>query len=139
MLLLLLLLKKATARSKTNPSPTNHLFLRSRTGKKGPYAAYYLHLEPGNKSFIGGGLWQPDGPSLDCIRTEIDQNPQDLKNVLMNKNFRRDYFPALKGKATEKDAVTAFCEKNKEGALKTKPRVSFPSSRSKGQMMRGVC
>lgn len=42
----------------------------------------------------------------------------------MDTNFRKDYFPLVKGRA-EKDMVAAFCEKNKESALKTKPRVSF--------------
>ncbi|MDQ6608300.1 MAG: DUF2461 domain-containing protein, partial [Bacteroidota bacterium] len=30
-----------------------------RGGKKSPFAGYYFHLEPGDKSFIGGGLWMP--------------------------------------------------------------------------------
>lgn len=28
-------------------------YYRSRTGKKGPYAAYYLHVQPGGQSLIG--------------------------------------------------------------------------------------
>jgi hypothetical protein len=98
---------------------------RSRTGKKGPYAAYYLHLEPGNKSFLGGGLWHPEGPSLDLLRVDVDQNPQGLKGILTQKNFKRDFFPNIKGKGGEKEIVAAFCDRNKENALKTKPRVCY--------------
>jgi len=97
--------------------------IRSRTGKKGPYAAYYFHLEPGNKSFLGGGLWHPEGPSLQLLRDDIDQNPQGLKQTLLNPRLKRDFFPSLKGRSGEKDVVAAFCDKNKENALKTKPRV----------------
>jgi hypothetical protein len=100
---------------------------RSRTGKKGPYAAYYFHLEPGNRSFLGGGLWHPEAASLELLRDDIDQNPQGLKQTLLNKNLKRDYMPNVKGKGGEKEVVAAFCEKNKENALKTKPRVVYSS------------
>jgi uncharacterized protein (TIGR02453 family) len=30
-----------------------------RGGKKSGFAGYYFHLEPGNQSMIGGGLWMP--------------------------------------------------------------------------------
>src|SRR4051812_13218438 len=32
----------------------------SKGGRKFPGAGYYLHLEPGGKSFAGGGLWVPE-------------------------------------------------------------------------------
>lgn len=31
----------------------------NRGGKKSIYAGYYFHVEPGGKSFVGGGLWMP--------------------------------------------------------------------------------
>ena len=36
----------------------------NKGGKKSIYAGYYFHLEPGNKSFAGGGLWMPMAPEL---------------------------------------------------------------------------
>lgn len=68
-------------------------------------------------------MWHPEGPSLELLREDIDQNPQGLKQILMNKRLKKDYFPSVKGKGSEKETVAAFCEKNKENALKTKPRV----------------
>jgi uncharacterized protein (TIGR02453 family) len=42
------------------------------TAEKGPSSpGYYLHLEPGG-SFLGAGLWMPDGPALTRIRNAID-------------------------------------------------------------------
>src|ERR1044071_4143311 len=44
----------------------------NRGGKKSIYAGYYFHMEPGNKSFVGGGLWMPMPPELKKVRQEID-------------------------------------------------------------------
>lgn len=38
----------------------------SRTGRKGPYAGYYVHCEPGS-CFVGGGLWHPGRSFLSMI------------------------------------------------------------------------
>src|ERR1700679_1155921 len=46
----------------------------SKGGRKFPGAGYYLHIEPGNKSFAGGGLWVPEAPLLKAVRQEIDYN-----------------------------------------------------------------
>lgn len=60
-------------------------------GKKSVYAGYYFHLEPGNKSFAGGGLWMPMVPELRKIRQEIDYNLNEFKNILENKKFVTTY------------------------------------------------
>lgn len=49
---------------------------------------YYLHIEPGNKSFVAGGIYMPDATNLSKIRQEIDYNPEGLKKVLKGKKFR---------------------------------------------------
>lgn len=95
----------------------------SRTGRKGPYACYYVHCEPG-KSFIGGGLWHPDAGQLHKLRASIDERPQRWRRALMDDNFRRTFLP--KAKNDEKSVIKAFTESNKESALKTKPKVSIP-------------
>jgi len=35
-----------------------------RGGKKSGFAGYYLHIQPGNKSMAGGGIWMPEGEQL---------------------------------------------------------------------------
>lgn len=49
---------------------------------------YYLHIEPGNKSFIAGGIYMPDADNLAKIRQEIDYNPEGLKKILSSKKFK---------------------------------------------------
>lgn len=49
---------------------------------------YYLHFEPGDKSFIAGGIYQPDAANLLKIRQEIDYNTKDLKKILTTRRFR---------------------------------------------------
>ncbi len=50
---------------------------------------YYLHIEPGNKSFVAGGIYQPDATNLASIRQEIDYNPDPLKKLFTSQVFRK--------------------------------------------------
>lgn len=63
-------------------------------GKKSIFAGYYFHLEPGNKSFAGGGLWMPMSPELKKVRQEIDYNFDEFTTIINNKNFI-SHFKAL--------------------------------------------
>ncbi|KAI9760581.1 MAG: hypothetical protein M4579_001550 [Chaenotheca gracillima] len=91
----------------------------SRTGRKGPYAAYYVQVAPG-KSFIGGGLWHPDAIPLHSLRRSIDRKPRKIKNVLTDARLRKEFLGGIP--KDENKAVRAFVEHNKESALKTKPK-----------------
>ncbi|KAK3316429.1 hypothetical protein B0H66DRAFT_294663 [Apodospora peruviana] len=100
----------------------------SRTGRKGPYACYYVHVEPG-KCFVGGGLWHPDGQAVQKLRASIDERPQRWRRVLTDPAFCRTFLPdaRIKGKKGGKElweaaVLKAFAESNKENALKTKPK-----------------
>lgn len=59
----------------------------NKGGKKSIYAGYYFHLEPGNKSFAGGGLWMPMPPELKKVRQEIDYNFDEFQGILNSKKF----------------------------------------------------
>ncbi|KAL2131751.1 hypothetical protein VTI74DRAFT_4651 [Chaetomium olivicolor] len=126
----------------------------SRTGRKGPYACYYIHLEPSH-CFIGGGLWQPDASALAKLRASIDERPRRWRRVLNDPDFKQTFLdispssePSKKGRrggkktATsgtggadgdteggEEAAVRAFAERNQEGALKTRPKGFHPEHR----------
>ncbi|KAM7202517.1 Conserved hypothetical protein (DUF2461) domain containing protein [Rhypophila sp. PSN 637] len=86
------------------PYKPNYGAAWSRTGRKGPYACYYLHLEPGGKCFVGGGLWHPPADMIAKIRTSIDTKPKKWRQVLMDANFRDVFLggatppPKVKGK-----------------------------------------
>ena len=68
-----------------------------RGGKKSGFAGYYLHLEPGNKSMIGGGLWMPEATSLKKVRQEIDYCYDEFSKIINNPAFKKPYGDLEKG------------------------------------------
>jgi uncharacterized protein (TIGR02453 family) len=68
----------------------------SRGGRKAPDAGYYVHIQPGGKSFVAGGLWMPEGPLLKSTRQEIDYNFKEFQSILNKTSFKKLY-PKLEG------------------------------------------
>jgi uncharacterized protein (TIGR02453 family) len=60
-------------------------------GKKSLLAGYYFHLEPGGKSFVGGGLYMPEANQLQKVRQEIDYNWAAFTGILQAKSFVKTY------------------------------------------------
>ncbi|KAI1493390.1 hypothetical protein F5X96DRAFT_621655 [Biscogniauxia mediterranea] len=87
----------------------------SRTGRKGPYACYYVHAEPG-RCLVGGGLWQPDGEALARVRASIDERPHRIRRVLLDPAFRRTFLPDAGSEGGKKKKK----EKNTKGKGKGK-------------------
>lgn len=109
-----------------NPQPYKNHFSAafSRTGRKGPYACYYVHIEPGGNCFVGSGLWHPDAAPVALLRADIDQRPERIRDILTSSEVRKYIFGGVSKDA--KKAIKAFCKHNQENALKTKPKV-WPS------------
>lgn len=63
----------------------------TKGGKKSIYAGYYFHLQPGEKSFVGGGLWMPAAPELKKVRQEVDYSFPELKKIINNPSFKKTY------------------------------------------------
>lgn len=63
----------------------------NRGGKKSIYAGYYFHLQPGEKSFAGGGLWMPDATELKKVRQEIDYCFPEFKQIINDSSFKKTY------------------------------------------------
>lgn len=61
----------------------------SPNGKMEQEPGYYIHIQPGNKSFIAGGMYMPEPGNLAKIRQEIDYNPDKLLKVLNDKKFKK--------------------------------------------------
>lgn len=59
-------------------------------GKLDQEPGYYIHIEPG-KSFVAGGLYQPDAAHLARLRQEIDYNGEKLKAILKERSFLKDF------------------------------------------------
>jgi len=62
-----------------------------REGKKSGFAGYYLHIEPGNKSMAGGGIWMPEAAQLKKIRQEIDYSWDEFQDIIHQKDFKKIY------------------------------------------------
>ncbi|MBL7857324.1 MAG: DUF2461 domain-containing protein [Cyclobacteriaceae bacterium] len=63
-------------------------------GKMIQEPGYYIHLEPGNKSFLAAGMYMPDAEHLAKIRQEIDYNAKTFLKILSDKKFKK-YFSGL--------------------------------------------
>ena len=73
------------------PYKTNMGASLNRGGKKSVFAGYYFHLQPGGKSFTGGGLWMPMAPDLKKVRQEIDYCLEEFTDIINHKNFIKHY------------------------------------------------
>lgn len=57
-------------------------------GKK--LSGYYLHIEPG-KSFLAGGVYQPESSVLKTLRQEISANGEEFLKILEQQDFRNNF------------------------------------------------
>jgi len=48
---------------------------------------YYLHIESGNKSFVGGGFWSPNKDDLQRVREEINLDASEIREIINSKSF----------------------------------------------------
>ena len=101
------------------PYKTHFSAAWSRTGRKGPYAGYYVQVQP-NGSFVGAGVWHPEAPPLALMRKDVDLKSHKIKAVLTAAELRKKFFGGIAN--DEKKAIKAFVNMNTENALKTKPK-----------------
>lgn len=72
------------------PYKTNLCATFSRGGRKGEFAGYHLQFEPGNRSFVAGGRWQPNKHHLATMRkhflddTELGQKLKHVVRLLVS-------------------------------------------------------
>lgn len=59
-------------------------------GKGNKISGYYLHVEPG-KSFLAGGVYQPEPSVLKEIRKEISMNAKEFQEILQQDDFRNNF------------------------------------------------
>ena len=85
-------------RFSTNKSPykTNIGMSFTKGGKKSMYAGYYLQIQPGDESFVAGGLYMPPTEIVKKVRDQIDYNPKEIEKIIGNKTFIK-YFDKISG------------------------------------------
>lgn len=49
---------------------------------------YYVHIQPGNESFLAAGFWQPNKEDLLRIRKELELDASEFKNVIDHITFK---------------------------------------------------
>lgn len=78
------------------PYKTSYSAYFAEGGRKSTKAGYYLHIEPGNKSMLAGGMYMPMPEELKKIRQEIDYNGEEFTGILSQPDFVK-YFDNLSG------------------------------------------
>lgn len=101
------------------PYKTHFSAAWSRTGRKGPYAGYYVQVQP-RGSFVGAGVWHPEAQPLALMRKDVDLKSHKIKAVLTAPELRKEFFGGISN--DEKKAIKAFVGMNTENMLKTKPK-----------------
>ena len=76
--------------SKDKTPYKTHFGVSLGMGKGKKISGYYLHIEPG-KSFLAGGVYQPESSALKEIRKEISLNGKEFLAILEQKNFRNNF------------------------------------------------
>lgn len=76
--------------SKDKTPYKSHFGVSLGMGKGKKISGYYLHIEPA-KSFVAGGVYQPESSVLKEIRKEISANSEDFLKVLEQKDFRNNF------------------------------------------------
>lgn len=73
------------------PYKTNFSAVISSGGRKDFRAGFYISIEPGNKNYMGGGIWQPEAKNLAAIRQEVDYNYDEYKKITASKVFSKTF------------------------------------------------
>ena len=76
--------------SKDKTPYKTHFGVSLGMGKGKKISGYYLHIEPG-KSFLAGGVYQPEPSVLKEIRKEISLESQEFLKILEHTNFRNNF------------------------------------------------
>jgi uncharacterized protein (TIGR02453 family) len=71
------------------PYKTNLSAGISPGGKGMGVPGYYFQVEPGNKSIVAAGMYQPSPENLAKIRQEIDYNGEQLTQILKERKFKK--------------------------------------------------
>ncbi|MBQ0117845.1 MAG: DUF2461 domain-containing protein [Flavobacterium sp.] len=69
----------------------NYFGLHIARSKPKLRGGYYLNIEPGGHSFVGGGFWEPDAADLLRIRKDIARDPSELRAILAHPDFVSEF------------------------------------------------
>ena len=87
-------------------------FTRATTERRG---GYFLGIQPGNKSIIAGGFWNPESTDIKRVREELALDPSDFRKIINAKKFK-DLFGQLEGQSL-KNIPRGFDKESPAGDL----------------------
>lgn len=76
-------------------------------GRKSTKAGYYIHIQPHNETFAGGGVYMPQPDQLKAIRQEIYYNYPEFCSIIENPDFVK-CFKSISDFGRLKKAPTGF-------------------------------
>ncbi len=65
-------------------------------GRKSGRLGYYIQLQPGDRSFVAGGLYEPSPDQLARFRQAVARDASGLKKIVKSRGFVRN-FGAIQG------------------------------------------
>ncbi len=71
-----------------DPYKTNFGIEIAPWGRRSGFPSFYIHIEPGNHSFIGGGLYMPGKNITTAIRKWIDIHGKQFQKIIKNTEIR---------------------------------------------------
>lgn len=70
-----------------SPYKTNMGIVIAPGGKKSIFPCYYIHLQPGNHSFLAAGLYRPEPNVQKAIRNRLVTHWKEFNDILSAKSF----------------------------------------------------
>lgn len=92
-------------------------------GRKSGRIDYYLHIQPGGESFLGGGMWESNPEMLAKYRQEVDYNAVEIKRIIEDPAFRK-YYPEIWGDLL-KTAPKGYAKEHPEIELLRRKQLFF--------------
>jgi uncharacterized protein (TIGR02453 family) len=74
-----------------DPYKTHLSIIMTPIGKRMDYAGYYLHMDEGEGSFVGGGLYMPMAETLKKIRMEVSNFYEEFVEIIQSPSFKNTY------------------------------------------------
>ncbi len=76
---------------------------------------FFIGIQPGGKSMIAGGFWNPESKDLKRVREELALDASELRKIITTKKFK-DLFGQLEGQAL-KNIPRGFDRESEAGDL----------------------
>ncbi len=79
-----------------SPYKTNLWASIAPGGKRNMHMGYHISIQPGDRSILAGGMYEPSPEQLTGFRQSIDEGAEEFKDIITEKAFV-DYFGGIEG------------------------------------------